>query len=397
MYFVLALRNNKGDSKFMSVYREEQIYGIVRRKNVASVFFMSLALFLFSLFSFVLRNIFVTEGNKVSVSLMVITIVISFLFLLISTYVLRTKQKNTYKSTYSTFWIAFYILFITAGFSATKPLEMLLIFAIMLILASLVPIFVKGEFVVFAVSNLSIATAITFLKELKPEIVSFVFVFVFLCSLLSYIRYKNFMLNTRYKTQLRGAIKMSETDKMTGLLNRRGLERCIESLWPHWIREKKSVAFLMIDIDFFKKYNDEFGHVMGDECIKKISQKIGNAVRRKTDFAARVGGEEFIICLSGIEGKDSILWAKRLKAEIEALEIRHASSSLYPCVTVSMGLVCEKPLSLSDFDLMYDAADKSLYNAKEFGRACIVYNNKCYDQRYISDFRNISINREKLG
>lgn len=381
----------------MSVYREEQIYSIVRRKNVASVFFMTLVLLVLSIFLFILRNLFIAEGNTAAVSLIVISIVFSFFFLIISTYVLRTRQKNIYKSTYSTYWIAFYILFITAGFSAKKPLEMLLIFAIMLILASLVPVFVKGEFVVFAIANLIVATAITFLKDLKPEIISFVFVFVFLCSLLSYIRYKNFMLNTRYRTQLTSAIKMSETDKMTGLLNRRGLERSIESLWPHWIREKTSVAFLMIDIDFFKKYNDEFGHVMGDECIKKISRKIGNAVRRKTDFAARVGGEEFIVCLSGIEGKDSILWAKRLKAEIEALEIQHSPSSLYPCVTVSMGLVCERPQALGDFDLMYDAADKSLYNAKEFGRACIVYNNKCYDQRYISDFRNISIKREKLG
>lgn len=381
----------------MSVYREKQIYGIVRRKNVASVFLMSVALLLFSTVTFFLRNIFIKQENNSAVTLMVITIILSLLFLLISMYVLRTKQKNMYRSTYCTFWIAFYILLIIVGFSATKPLVMLLTLAVLIILASLVPIFVKQEFIGFVLINLLTLIGVVYFKQFKGEVVCFACVFVFLCSLLSYIRYKNFMLNNRYKTRLTNAIKMSETDKMTGLLNRRGLERSIETLWPHWIREKTSVAFLMLDIDFFKKYNDEFGHVMGDECIKKIANKISKAIRRKTDFAARVGGEEFIICLSGIEGKDSILWAKRLKADIEGMEIKQAPHNFLPYVTVSMGMVCEKPLSMEDFELMYDAADKCLYNAKEFGRACIVYNNKCYDQRYMSDFRNVILKREKSG
>ncbi len=378
-------------------YSDEQIYGIIKRRNVASVLMLSLVLLVTTLIYLFLHKLILKSINPINNSLVYLSIFVFGLFLIISFALLKYNLKNNYRSTYYIFWLSFYCLFIGAGFGASTNVGTFFFLAVMLIISSLTPIFIKYEFLTFVVINIFTAVALCYLKTFDAGICSFVFMFVFLCSLLSYIRYKNCVLNTRYKTQLTTAIKMSETDRMTGLLNRRGLERSIESLWPHWIREKTSVAFIMLDIDNFKKYNDEFGHVMGDECIKSISKIIRKAIRRKTDFAARVGGEEFIVCLSGIDGKDSILWAKRLKADIEALEIKHAHNNFLPFVTVSMGLVCEKPSTHEDYEIMYEAADKSLYSAKEFGRACIVFNNRCYDQRYMSDYGNIIRKREKFG
>lgn len=377
----------------MKVGKEDRVYSIINRKNIVSVVLTSLALFLFSFIS-VLLKFFDREPIGI---MLILSLIVSFAFLTFAGYVVRKRVLFLYRIVFRSFWIVFSLWFIVKGFNAETKWETLLTLSFMVVISSLIPLFVKQEFFYFVFLTLALATAVIFLKRPAIEEISFIYIFGLLCILLSYIRYKNFILNTKYKNRLDNAIRLSETDKMTGLLNRRGLERNIESLWPHWIRQKTSVAFLMLDIDFFKKYNDAYGHVMGDECIKKVAESILNAMRRKTDFAARVGGEEFIVCLSGIEGKDSVLWAKRLKADIEGLEINHAASNFLPFITVSMGLVCERPTALSDFDVMYDKADKELYNAKEFGRACISYNNKCYDKRYISDYKKYLLGKKVTG
>ena len=381
----------------MSTCSVEQIYGIVRRKNVVSVFVMSLALLVFSVLLLALENIIISDKNNSAMILIIVSIIISLLFLLISIVILRNRQKNLYKSTYSTFWISFYLIMAAFAYTYATLLGTLIILALMLVIASLIPVFVKEEFIVFVGGNILTAVLLSVLKKPEPEIISFVYVFICLCSLLSYIRYKNCMLNTRYRSELKGAIKMSETDKLTGLLNRRGLERNIESLWPHWKRGKCSVAFLLIDIDYFKKYNDEFGHHMGDDCIKTIGNKIYKSIRRKTDFAARVGGEEYFVCLSGIEGQDALKWARVLKNDLDNLLIKHSAKNFLPYVTVSMGLVCERPSEFNNFDVMYVKTDKELYLAKERGRACLVFNGRVYDQRFVSDYKNIIVKREKFG
>ena len=107
---------------------------------------------------------------------------------------------------------------------------------------------------------------------------------------------------------------------------------------------------MMIDIDNFKKYNDTYGHAAGDECIRKVTAAIRRNVKRRTDYAARVGGEEFLVMLTGIEPKLAVKWALDLKKAIDSLKIPHADTNFNPYVSVSMGVACAEVTGYSQKD-----------------------------------------------
>ena len=173
---------------------------------------------------------------------------------------------------------------------------------------------------------------------------------------------------------------LAETDSMTRLLNRRGLERRISTIWPMCERQGMNVAVIMLDIDNFKKYNDTFGHGKGDVCIQAVAQKLIENTPRKSDYAVRVGGEEFLVFLSGISCDDAIKWARKCKESIESMQIKQASDNFLPFVTVSMG-VCHVSLKeRKEFWELQNEADRCLYLSKENGRASIYIRDTCCGQ-----------------
>lgn len=131
----------------------------------------------------------------------------------------------------------------------------------------------------------------------------------------------------------------------------------------------------MIDIDYFKEYNDTFGHVAGDDCLQAISQCILKSVRRATDVVARIGGEEFLVFLYGVTPQNALALTRKLKHSIENMQIDDVGDGR---ITVSMGLSCIVPDERADFKSLYEQADKALYAAKNSGRNCIVYNGEVY-------------------
>jgi diguanylate cyclase (GGDEF)-like protein len=141
--------------------------------------------------------------------------------------------------------------------------------------------------------------------------------------------------------------------------------------WHAAIRGGYSLAAIMIDIDEFKLYNDEFGHIEGDECLKKIAREVNEARRRESDIASRFGGEEFVLLLPFINLQGAHRVADMLLRGIRALEIPHAQSASHPIVTVSAGVATCKPTH-NDNQLTPDAfleqADANLYEAKKRGR-----------------------------
>ena len=168
--------------------------------------------------------------------------------------------------------------------------------------------------------------------------------------------------------------KLSITDGLTGLLNRRYFEKYFNKIMFESKRDKKDVSFLMIDIDFFKEYNDTYGHQMGDDALIKISNSLKSLLHRNDDYCFRLGGEEFGIIFKINKKEEAISFANKIKNEIENLKIEHKKSKISNYLTISLGLYCNKPKEIKNLDYIYKEADSLLYKAKEKGRNTLITN-----------------------
>jgi diguanylate cyclase (GGDEF)-like protein len=163
---------------------------------------------------------------------------------------------------------------------------------------------------------------------------------------------------------------MSFVDGLTGIRNRRYFDETLTREWKRAVREKTALSVIMADIDGFKSYNDLYGHLEGDECLRKIAKALAAAVRRPADFVARFGGEEFSVVLPETREDGAAAMARDILAIVRAMTIPHASSIVpgVDRVTVSLGVATAFPAEGSSMDQVMAAADKSLYEAKRSGR-----------------------------
>jgi diguanylate cyclase (GGDEF)-like protein len=158
------------------------------------------------------------------------------------------------------------------------------------------------------------------------------------------------------------------TDGLTGVSNRRAFDEALSNEWRRCARAQVPVALIMVDIDHFKNFNDEYGHQAGDECLQLVSAAMRRAAGRPQDMVARYGGEEFAVLLPHSDARGAQCVAKRLLDEIARLGIAHARSSAGPHVTVSMGIAALTPCEGQEPALLVSAADALLYQAKADGR-----------------------------
>jgi len=170
----------------------------------------------------------------------------------------------------------------------------------------------------------------------------------------------------------------SEQDALTGLTNRRGLKNKAELIWSYCQRRKVPVGLIALDIDFFKKYNDKFGHLEGDKCLKVIADTLKESAKRSSDIITRTGGEEFLVFVQDITPKEILALALNIRKNIEEQMIIHAYCGISKYVTVSMGISTTIPKFDYEFNDLYDEADKALYQAKQNGRNCIVFDGNLY-------------------
>ncbi|MDX2256146.1 MAG: PleD family two-component system response regulator [Pseudanabaenaceae cyanobacterium bins.39] len=157
-------------------------------------------------------------------------------------------------------------------------------------------------------------------------------------------------------------------DGLTQLANRRCFDEYLEQEWQRSAREQLPLSLIMCDIDFFKNYNDTYGHVAGDECLRKVASAVKGAVRRPADLAARYGGEEFIVVLPNTDTEGALAVTQTIKKDLEDLKIPHDASLVSEFVTLSMGTMTLIPHVGSEPSLLLTAADYALYRAKELGR-----------------------------
>ncbi len=157
-------------------------------------------------------------------------------------------------------------------------------------------------------------------------------------------------------------------DGLTGIANRRTFDAVLEQEWKRHVRAQLPLSVLLIDADLFKQYNDESGHLAGDDCLRCIARTIQESMRRSGDFVARYGGEEFAVILPNTDVQPSIRIAETIRARVEALQIRHPRSSVRPHVTISVGATTTVPSRDGwCLDFLHDA-DMALYRAKGNGR-----------------------------
>jgi diguanylate cyclase (GGDEF) domain len=165
---------------------------------------------------------------------------------------------------------------------------------------------------------------------------------------------------------------LSRIDSLTGLMNRRFLDGYLTFSIPENRRRKESIAIIMIDIDFFKNYNDVYGHVAGDTCLIAVATKIKRHCSRATDLAARFGGEEFVVIMWDMNEEQAISFAEEIRHGVASLKIEHKGSVVEPFVTISLGVFAAVPENDDHGNEWFiQQADKYLYQAKKTGR------NKC--------------------
>jgi len=162
--------------------------------------------------------------------------------------------------------------------------------------------------------------------------------------------------------------QLSALDGLTGISNRRSFDERMEEEWG---RERRSVAplsLIFLDIDFFKPYNDTYGHLAGDECLVSVARSLKKTLHRPADFLARYGGEEFVVILPETNEDGAIKIAEDLRGAVDSMGMKHETSRAADHVTVSLGTATMVPSKGTEPSDLIDAADKALYGAKEEGR-----------------------------
>lgn len=167
--------------------------------------------------------------------------------------------------------------------------------------------------------------------------------------------------------------RLSNMDGLTGIANRRRFDEYLNMEWSRGYRNQTPLSLLMIDIDFFKGYNDEYGHQAGDDCLRQISHVLKEKVKRSTDLVARYGGEEFAVILPDTDEQGAFIVAEDIRKGIEALQIPHNQSQISKVVTVSAGGATVIPDVILKPENLITFADQALYAAKQSGRNQVVF------------------------
>ncbi len=161
---------------------------------------------------------------------------------------------------------------------------------------------------------------------------------------------------------------MSFMDGLTGIANRRRFDEVLLLEWKRAIRFGNPLSLILCDIDYFKRFNDAYGHQSGDECLQMVAKRLEEQVNRVTDLAARYGGEEFVIILPETRIDGAIKVAEKIRQSILSLKIPHQKSDASDFVTISLGAASTIPLNKFNPDQLIEAADQALYEAKQKGR-----------------------------
>jgi diguanylate cyclase (GGDEF)-like protein len=166
--------------------------------------------------------------------------------------------------------------------------------------------------------------------------------------------------------------RLAVLDGLTDIANHRRFKQVLEQEWRRARRHSEALSLLIVDVDCFKSFNDSYGHQAGDACLRRVATALRETVRRPFDFVARYGGEEFAVLLPDTPAASALAVAERIRGDVEALAIPHASSSVAPVVTLSGGIATRVPSAALAAEELLHLADTALYAAKRAGRNRVV-------------------------
>lgn len=181
------------------------------------------------------------------------------------------------------------------------------------------------------------------------------------------------ILDIQWYEKVQQANLLAGLDGLTKIANRRRLDEYLQQQWQQMASERSPLSIILCDIDCFKQFNDTYGHLSGDECLKKIAQLLNHTFTRPTDLVSRYGGEEFVVILPQTDTHGALLVAQKLQRAVEQLAIVHARSTVSEYITLSIGLVSTIPDQTQCPKTLLDEADRLLYVAKQRGRNQIVH------------------------
>lgn len=173
--------------------------------------------------------------------------------------------------------------------------------------------------------------------------------------------------------------KLNQTDTLTGIYNRQYFDNVLDLQWDLASRSQSSLAILFLDLDFFKKINDEYGHLIGDKALCHAANILNETAKRKSDMVARYGGEEFAIILPSTRQETAIELAEEIRKKLEGTPLIHGEKAIR--LTVSIGVNCTVPNNQKNCMAFLDQVDQALYQAKSSGRNRVVsYSDTLYTQ-----------------
>lgn len=176
-------------------------------------------------------------------------------------------------------------------------------------------------------------------------------------------------------------LRLSSIDGLTNIPNRRHFDETVLKEWELAHKQRSDVSLIMLDIDYFKVYNDNYGHQQGDECLKTVASALKTSLKRPSDLVARYGGEEFAVILPDTDLHGALVVAEQLRSRIEAIAIPHEQSKALPVVTVSLGIASSSQGQALSVEELILKADQALYAAKQSGRNR-VYAETAYDKNH---------------
>ncbi|MGE0084592.1 MAG: diguanylate cyclase [Desulfococcaceae bacterium] len=161
---------------------------------------------------------------------------------------------------------------------------------------------------------------------------------------------------------------LSSFDGLTGIPNRRRFDEFLEQEWKRAVRDASFLSLIMIDIDYFKSFNDTYGHCAGDDCLRKVAKTLAESVSRPSDLVARYGGEEFAAVLPKTDKEGAVFVAETMRKKIESLGIPHRKPETGGRLTVSIGTATVIPTPNTELSALINCSDSALYDAKHSGR-----------------------------
>lgn len=364
--------------KRIEKYADENISFNIHLSNLKRMIILSFGLIIYILANFIIC-MFLKEYTYTSFIYYLISIIIlifmSIFLLIITNYFFDNITLKKLK----TLNILFGILLVSISYHLFLPnyinKEIIDIYTVFCFLIGIIPLLNLKQILILATILIGI-TSTLLLDNINAKII-FELILGFIISItISQSLYYNYKKNLINELALEDAnkklTKKLETDFLTGLLNRYGFFNRTETLILQAINNKVPISVLMLDIDYFKHYNDTFGHLEGDKCLSIIAKTIKKTVVRHTDIVTRHGGEEFLVFLYDVDIKNSIKISERIKNAVEKLNLPSGKEGK-ACVTVSIGLANGKIKNKKSLNKIIEQADLELYNAKKSGRNRVSY------------------------